>query len=159
MLFSFCSRPQLYVPPGDLYTSFEKLFIPFDSITWGLIGVTFTIAVVFINIINHLPKRIKRYFYGKTKQAPILNIFRIFFGIGQTKLPDKHFGRLILISYIFWCLVIRTVYQGILFILTTNAVTKPMIKSLDELRHKNFSLYVPNNTNLLLTETLEDLLR
>ena len=112
-----------------------------------------------LNIVNHLPKKIKKYFYGKSVRAPILNIFRVFFGIGQTKLPDKHFGRIILISYIFWCLVIRTVYQGILFILTTKAVTKPVIKSLDELRDRNFTLYVPNYTSPLLVDVLSDILR
>lgn len=147
------------MPPGELYTSFEKMILPFDYDTWIVLIITFSLALLLVNIVNHCPHKIKNYLYGKSVQTPLLNIFRIFFGIGQTKLPDGHFGRIILVSFIFWCLVIRTIYQGILFILTTNAVTKPTLESLDELSKRNFTLFVPNVANPLLIDVLTEMLR
>ena len=32
------------VPPGELYTSWEKLFMPFDQSTWMWLGITFAVA-------------------------------------------------------------------------------------------------------------------
>ena len=84
----------------------------------------------------------KNVFYGSKVQSPIFNIVRGFFGIGQTILPEKNFSRLILLSFILWCLVVRTAYQGKLFEFTTTAIRKPEMRTLEELKAKNFSLYM-----------------
>ena len=104
-------------------------------------------AVFIVFIINRLPQVVKNIIYGTKVQTPIFNIIRGFFGIGQPILPDGNFARLILISFIFWCLVIRTAYQGMLFEFTTTAVRKPEMRTLEELRERNFTLYMPNNYN------------
>ncbi|KAL7013005.1 hypothetical protein ACKWTF_015144 [Chironomus riparius] len=137
--------PQLFIPPGDLYTSFEKVLLPFDFETWISLIITLLSAVVTICIINRFPLVFKNIIYGSKVQSPIFNIVRGFFGIGQTILPDKDVGRLILLSFILWCLVIRTAYQGKLFEFTTTAVRQPEMRTIEELKDKNFSLYVPDN--------------
>jgi len=73
-----------------------------------------------------------------------LSIFRTFCGVGDKKLPKGSFARILLILFIFWCLVVRTAYQGKLFEFTTSAIRKPEIMSLEELRNKNFTLFVSN---------------
>jgi len=92
-------------------------------------------AVATILIINRFSAKIKTIFYGLRVQNPIFNIIRGFFGIGQTMLPDGNFARLILISFIFWYLVIRTAYQGKLFEFTTTTIRKPEMRTLEELRN------------------------
>ena len=136
-------RPKLNIPPGDLYTSFEKVILPFDTETWIGLLITIMSAVATILIVNRFFSKVKTIFYGSKVQNPIFNITRGFFGIGQTTLPDGNFARLILISFLFWCLVIRTAYQGKLFEFTTTAVRKPEMRTLEELRKNNFTLYLP----------------
>jgi len=126
-----------------LYTSFEKVILPFDTETWIGLLITIMSAVATILIINRFSSNIKNLFFGSRVQNPIFNITRGFFGIGQTLLPDGNFARLILTSFLFWCLVIRTAYQGKLFEFTTTAVRKPEMRTLKELRNNNFTLYVP----------------
>jgi len=61
---------------------------------------------------------------------------------------DKNIGRFVLISFIFWCLVIRTAYQSKLFEYTTTPIRKPEMKSLEELRTKNVKLFYPRETGI-----------
>ncbi|CAG9811422.1 unnamed protein product [Chironomus riparius] len=137
--------PQLYVPPGDLYTSFEKILLPFDKETWIGLAITFTSAVPTVFMTSRLSSSMKHFICGSGIKTPILNIFRAFFGIGQTQLPDRICARIIFMSFVLWCLVIRTAYQGKLFEFITTAVRKPQLKSLAELRKRNFTLYVGAN--------------
>jgi len=85
-------------------------------------------------------------FYGEEIQSPFFDIFCIVFGIGQTRVPYKNFGRIILTSFILWCLVIRTAYQGKLFEFTTTAIRKPEMKTLEEVQLRNFVLYLPDDS-------------
>ncbi|CAG9811075.1 unnamed protein product [Chironomus riparius] len=144
ILLNIECTPQLFIPPGDLYTSFEKVLLPFDFETWICLTIAMFSAVVAICIINRFPLMVKNIFYGSKVQSPMLNVVRGFFGIGQTILPKKNFARLILLSFILWCLVIRTAYQGKLFEFTTTAIRKPEMRTLEELKDKNFSLYMPD---------------
>ncbi|KAL7013534.1 hypothetical protein ACKWTF_015450 [Chironomus riparius] len=134
--------PQLLIPPGDLYTSIEKMLLPFDTETWiGLLAV-FVSGTVTISIISQFPARIRETVFGKNIGIPNLNFFLAFFGEAQKRSPDGTFARIIWIFFIFYCLVIRTCYQGKLFEFTTTAVRKPEYKTLDDLKNENFTLYI-----------------
>jgi hypothetical protein len=102
----------LVATPGLPFSPYEKLILPFDGLTWILLGCTLSIGFFVIFIVNRMQTFVQHLFYGVAKNSPSLNIVRIFFGIGQTVLPDSHFGRIILILFIFFCLVFRTGYQG-----------------------------------------------
>ena len=122
----------------------EKLVLPFNFETWTGLGVTFLLATITIFIINRLPRKIRKLFYGKATSVKVLNIFQKFFGIGEKKLLEVNVARIVLISFIFWCLVMRTAYQGKLFEFTTTAIKKPEFKILEELRARNYTLYLPD---------------
>ena len=139
-----------------MYTSFEKIIFPFDCKIWTSFGITFLAAILSVFLINKTV--VQHFFYKKSIQTPILNVFRIFFGVGQTTIPTKSFGRVILISFIFWCLVMRTAYQGKLFEFTTSAIRKPQIQSLAELKANNFTLYLQSGiSQLFLNYISEDI--
>jgi len=40
-------RVIILISPGELYSPYEKLFLPFDEITWKLLILTFLIAFSF----------------------------------------------------------------------------------------------------------------
>lgn len=81
------------------------------------------------------------------------------FGIGQTKLPFKNFGRIILTSFILWCLVIRTGYQGKLFEFTTTAVRKPEMKTLEEVESRHTVLYVPDDSTDMMLQYIASVIK
>jgi hypothetical protein len=132
---------KLYVTPGDLYTSYEKLFLPFDLTTWILLGTTFGVTFLTIFIINQLPKFIGEFFYGSEICTPTLNIIRIFFGVPQIKLPTEIFSRLILIMFIFFCLIFRTCFQSKSFEFLTSEPRRPPPRTLQDLVNQNYTVY------------------
>lgn len=102
----------LMVTPAEAYSSYEKLLLPFDITTWALLITTFAISFLVIVIVNRMPDNFQMIVYGYKVQTPSLNVLRGFFGSSQVKLPSNNFARIILLLFLYFCLVFRTAYQG-----------------------------------------------
>ncbi|KAG5668377.1 hypothetical protein PVAND_016317 [Polypedilum vanderplanki] len=126
---------------GELYTPYEKLLLPFDFDTWMLLIFTFTSALSIIFIINRLTKPIQQIVFGKKVQTPSLNVIGTFFGIGQLREPENNFGRLLLINFLLFCLVIRNAYQGVMFEMMTKEMRRPEAQTFEDLWENNFDVY------------------
>lgn len=98
------------VSPPQLYTDYEKMILPFDEETWIYLIIVFGGAFFGIFLINHLSKNVKDIVYGRNVKMPSFNVLGTLFGIGQTKLPENNFGRIILMAFIIFCLIFRTAY-------------------------------------------------
>lgn len=48
----YSSSAVIAVPPGETFTSWEKLYLPFDRATWIWLGITFATAFVVIFLIK-----------------------------------------------------------------------------------------------------------
>jgi hypothetical protein len=94
------------------FTNWEKVLLPFDFDTWIFLIITFGAAFGIILVVNPLPNYFKNLAFGREVQTPAFNVVSIFFGIGQNRLPNGNFPRIVLIFFIFFCLIIRTAYQG-----------------------------------------------
>jgi hypothetical protein len=86
--------------------------LPFDMYTWALIGFTFAAAVNAVFFVSLTATRTKNFVFGSKVTTPFLNIAHVFFGLGQTVLPQRNFARFILMMFIIYCLIIRTAWQG-----------------------------------------------
>ena len=128
------------ITPGEPVTITEKLFLPFDSFTWIMLIVTFVIAFVVIFVANFVPKKLRKLVLGRGIKTPGLNIFYIFFGIGQMKIPDKSFPRFLLMVFILFCLIFRTCYQSKLFEFMTSDMRKPSPLTIDDLYENDFTI-------------------
>jgi hypothetical protein len=131
----------LFVTPGDPYTPYEKLFLPFDLITWILLAATFGITFLTIFIINRLPRSARSFVYGSKIFTPTLNVISIFFGISQARLPTENFSRLILILFVFFCLIFRTCFQSKSFEFLTSEPRRPPPRTLEDLKAQNYTIY------------------
>lgn len=134
---------RIIIPPPESYTSYEKLLLPFDVITWILFLLNFLFAFQIILIVNFMPKWIQNLIYGENVRMPSLNVVRAFFGIGQTRLPKKYFPRVLLIIFILFCLIFRTAYQGVLFELITADIKKSLPETMKEFSDKNYKISFP----------------
>lgn len=101
---------QFFIPPGELYTSLEKMMLPFDLTTWILIGVTFLNATVIILVLQLCPLRVQRVFFDNGRSQPIVNLVEIFLSGSQFSSPRKNFARLVLTIFVIWSLIIRFVW-------------------------------------------------
>lgn len=95
------------IPPGEEYTPFEKMFLPFDHATWVAITITMLIAVIVIQCLNYTSIRIRNLVYGDNVTTPTLNVLIAFMGGGQTVIPKKSFARFLLMMFIIFSLIIR----------------------------------------------------
>ncbi|CAG9806657.1 unnamed protein product [Chironomus riparius] len=113
---------KLFVTPGDPYTPYEKLFLPFDLTTWILLTATFGITFLTIFIINRLPKAARNFVYGSKICTPSLNVISIFFGVSQARLPTENFS-------------------SKSFEFLTNVPRRPPPKTLNDLISQNYTIY------------------
>jgi hypothetical protein len=82
----------------------------------------------------------KNIIYGQGVSTPGFNIIAIVFGIGQTKLPDANFARIILTTFLWFCLIFRTAYQSLLFEYEATDMTKPLPQTIEDLYTHNFTI-------------------
>jgi hypothetical protein len=123
----------LAITPTMLFTNWEKLFLPFDLQIWIFLILTFLGSFLIIFIINQMPKIIQDLIYGVGVQTPAFNIVGTFFGMGQMKLPENSFGRIILMCFIIFNLIIRTAYQGVMFDMMTKDMYRLEPKTVQDL--------------------------
>jgi hypothetical protein len=62
------------------------------------------------------------------------------------RLPSSNFGRMILMVFIIFCLIIRTAYQGVLFEMITTDMRKDSPNTMEELLESNYSIYLVDPT-------------
>jgi hypothetical protein len=58
------------------------------------------------------------------------------------RLPVNNFGRIILMVFILFCLVIRTAYQGVMFEMITTDMRKESPNMMQELLDSNYTIYL-----------------
>jgi hypothetical protein len=148
----FESKEVIAVTLGELYTSYEKLWLPFDDTTWKYLIISFVFAFVAILIINRLPLSIRKSVFGENPRIPALNIMSTFYGIPQFKLPVFNIPRFVLILCVFFCLIFRTCYQSKMFEFMTTDPRRPPPQSIQELKDNNYILY----SQKLISNILED---
>lgn len=59
---------------GELYTPFEKLFMPFELEVWICFVTTFIISVITILVLKLLPRNIQTFVFGKRIWTPLMNL-------------------------------------------------------------------------------------
>ena len=130
----------MVVPPGELFTSWDKLFMPFDRPTWMWLGIVFAAAFLVILLIK-LSKSASMYdlIIGSNVSTPTLNVIAIFMGIGQILLPQRNVSRFMFMVFILFSLIMRTAYQGKYFEFLTSDMRRRTIQTIEELMHKNFT--------------------
>jgi hypothetical protein len=145
------TRIYFIITPSEKLTSFEKMLKPFDVTTWYFLIVVFSIAFCVIFVVNRMSNEFRDLIYGKHVQTPTLNVLRIFFGLSQVRLPDDNFPRIILVFFIYFCLIIRCGYQGVIFEMITSDIHKKAPETIHDLITSNYTIFydVPlSNTSL-----------
>jgi hypothetical protein len=132
------------VPSGEPYTDLERMFLMFDKSTWICIGVTFTAALLLIQLLNFMSIWVQKFVFGRDIRTPTLNVAAIFLTGSQHRVPGRNFARFMLMMFAIWALIIRTCYQSELYKNLQGDLRKPRIQTVDELNKQNFTLIYEN---------------
>ncbi|XP_058817199.1 ionotropic receptor 21a-like [Topomyia yanbarensis] len=140
------------IPDGRLYTPLEKLLRPFATPVWYALICCITAATVAVAIIQR-SSRLKPHFIGNNTANPILNVFHIFFGNSIVGSTEQNSGRLLLFSWIYYCFVIRTVYQGLLFQYLRGDERWPRVTSISDINKERLTYHMTDITVRYFTST------
>jgi hypothetical protein len=142
--------------PAELYDSYEKLLFPFDFWTWIFLLIIFGCSFLSIVVIGRLPAKIKNAVYGENVITPAQNVGSVFFGMSLTQVSFNNSPRIILISFILFCLVIRTAYQGVLFELIAADIQKPLPETFHDLYIRNYTIHAIDMIETPLKEFISE---
>lgn len=132
----------LIIPPGIPLSSFEKLFEPFQLAVWLLLLVVFITAFSVVTLVKCQSMTIRNYVFGERNKAPYLNILSGFTGVSMPLLPRKSFARTLLMIFLLFSIVKRTLYQAGLFQFIQADDRKKEVQSIDEIVERNFRVYM-----------------
>jgi hypothetical protein len=90
------------------------MLLPFDEETWLYLNILLAFTFITIFIVNQMPQFVQDEFYGKGVNTPAVNSLMAIFGIGQSKLPQNNFARILFINFVVFCFIMRTAYQGMI---------------------------------------------
>lgn len=139
---SYFSDQIVFITPlGEELTFFEKLIYPFSVPLWASIIACFFIGSFVICIINRRSKVMQNFVFGTGNVNPYLNMVVGIIGGSQSILPRRNFARFLLMLYLMYCLVIRTLYQGSFFELLRSNKRYAEVQSVDEMIERNFKFY------------------
>lgn len=130
------------IPPGREFQSFEILILPFSIPTWIVVLASYFIGVLVIFIVKKSPQNVQRFVFGINVRHPYLNMFAATFGGAQYILPRNNFGRFLLMLFLMYSLVIRTVYQGFFYHLLQSSDHHQEVRSVDEMIEEDFKFYI-----------------
>lgn len=133
----------LIVPPGAMLTPFEKLARPFQIEVWASLALTYFFGFLIIFAITRTRNEsLMMMIFGESVNPPMLNMLDISFGGSMHTIPSKNGPRLMLASFLLFCLVVRSVYQGLLFDLLQSDNRAHPVMTVDEMIEKDFHFYM-----------------
>lgn len=132
----------LIVPPGRPFTSLEKLFKPFQLGVWFLLLLAFVTGSLVMTVIKFQSATVRDFVFGAKNNSPYLNMLNIFVGGSMHLLPGRNFARSLLMMFVLFSLVKRTLYQGALFKFLQADDRNKEVQSIDELVEKDFKVFL-----------------
>lgn len=129
------------IPPARLFTPLEKLLIPFEPKVWVALSIVLLIAILIIALAEFKVKKLKTLIVGNEIKAPVMEMLNALFGGSSHSLPRKHFPRILLMIFLLFCLVMRTVFQSGLFKYMQSDKTAREITSIGQLIDEEFKVY------------------
>lgn len=130
------------IPPGLELTSFEKYLRPMDAWTWIISMITIALAFIVIYVVKRKPMHVQNFVFGDRVRDPYLNVLVGLFGGSQTVLPLQNFARFLLMMYLIFCLIMRSLYQGSLYRFLQTKIYHKEVQSIDEMILRDYRFYV-----------------
>lgn len=131
----------LVVPPGREWTALEKLILPFSFSLWLLILACLLVGLFVIYIIKRQSTAIQNFVFGSGVANPYLSMLVGLIGGSQSVLPKRNFARFLLMMFLLYSVVIRTVYQGSFYHLMQSGSHDKEVQSIEEMIEKDFTFY------------------
>lgn len=134
------------IPRGALMPPLVKLFHPFELHTWYSLLAVHLFGIVVIVIIKYQSLSVQNMVFGRNNKNPLFNMVIVVLGGSHSNLPKHNFARFLLMSFMLFCLVQRSLYQGSLYEILQSERRSNEPSSIDELIDKGFDFYIEINS-------------
>jgi hypothetical protein len=143
------------IPKGRPMSAFHKLLRPFDNFVWISILFVIVVSTAVIAFLSLLPRKFRNFVYGDRVTTPFLNLIIAMYGGAQTILPKYNFARSLLMMFLLFCLVIRSLYQGALFQYLQASDDEPEVQNIEEMAARDFKFFtIPSYDDMLKNNSL-----
>ena len=142
----FSSKLGFIVPRGRPFTSFENLIMSFQLIVWMFLLATVLIGVFVIVVIKRQRKEVQAFVFGANIRSPMFNLAMIILGVSQKTLPRRNFARFLMMCFLMFCLVIRSLYQGAAYQFLKSHMHYKAVESIDDIVERGLLIYNFNET-------------
>lgn len=140
------SQISFLIPPGQPLTSFERLFSPLRMKVWICMFVYFLFGMIVIFIIKRQSRNVSNFVFGENVHNPYMNMLNAIFGGSQKVEPSRNFSRFLLMMFLAFCLILRTLYCGSLYRFLQADIHHLEVESIDEMLRKDFKFYVSTSS-------------
>ena len=147
----FSTELVLVIPHGRPYTSFESLIMSFELTLWIFVAIVLFVALFTILLLKIRSKREQKFVFGSNVKHPIFNLVIVLLGVPQTKLPGRNFARFLLMNFVLFSFVIRSVYQGAAYKFLQTNIHHKEVQSIEGITEQDFSIYVFDELLKMLT--------
>lgn len=124
------------IPSGQELSSFEKLAYPFEFSVWAMVLICFLIGFIVIFTVNCRQKVVQHFVLGPVAN-PYYNMLVALLGGAQNVLPKTNFARFLLMMFLMYSLVMRTLYQGAFYELLRSNKHHKKLESMAEIIQKD----------------------
>lgn len=129
------------IPPGRELSSFEKFIRPLDLYTWILLIIFNAAGFIVIYIVGKSSVTCQDFVFGTGVRKPYMNLLVAIFGGSQHRLPHRNFARNLLMMFLIFCLVMRTLYTGSLYRFLQSKVYHKEAQSIDDMINRDYKFY------------------
>uniref|UniRef100_A0A182K143 Ionotropic glutamate receptor L-glutamate and glycine-binding domain-containing protein n=1 Tax=Anopheles christyi TaxID=43041 RepID=A0A182K143_9DIPT len=142
----YTSRILFAVPQGRPYTAFEKLFRPFGRAIWAALGGTLlgVVGVVGGLSCGRRARTLRQFVYGPAVQMPLLGALYLLWGGAVVAVPRRNFARSLLALWLYFTFVLRTVYQGSLYLYLQRSATYAPLATIEQIHQSTLHYHMVN---------------
>uniref|UniRef100_A0A182QJW6 Putative ionotropic receptor ligand binding domain-containing protein n=1 Tax=Anopheles farauti TaxID=69004 RepID=A0A182QJW6_9DIPT len=142
----YTSRVLFAVPQGRPYTGFEKLFRPFRVDVWAALGTVLVGVVVVVTVLScgRRARALRAFVYGPSVEMPLIGALYLLWGGAVRHVPRRNFARTLFAIWVLFTFVLRTLYQGSLYMYLQRSATYPPLATLNEIHRSTLQYHMVN---------------
>jgi hypothetical protein len=101
----------IFIPPGEVYSEYEKMWLPFESWTWIAIAAVVVAGFATIFIVKFF-SNLHQMLFGGNNRSPFMNFIDIVINGGQNTNFSENVPRMMLLNMLLWSLIFRQEYSS-----------------------------------------------
>lgn len=129
------------IPAGAELSSFEKFIKPLDMYTWALTMVIVGFSFLVIFVVGKRSSKLQDFIFGTGIRKPYMNVVIAAFGGSQNPVPRTNFARSLLMMFLMFWLIMRTLYTGSLYRFLQTKVYHKEAQNIDDMIERDFKFY------------------